>query len=135
MSRIRGKNTQPELLVRQLLHRLGYRYRLHTATLPGRPDIVFSSRAKVIEVRGCFWHRHPGCPLAATPATRADFWEAKLRRTVERDAENLAALSVLGWSALILWECEVGDASVQQRLADFLGPPGGRDAGSSSATR
>ena len=133
MSRIRGKNTKPELLVRQLLHRLGYRYRLHVANLPGRPDIVFPGRAKIIEVRGCFWHRHAGCPYAATPATRADFWEAKLARTVARDAENLAALSASGWGALILWECEVRDASVGQRLTDFLGPPGGRDAGLSSA--
>ncbi len=126
MSRIRGKNTKPELLVRQLLHGLGYRYRLHVPHLPGRPDIVFPGRGKVIEVRGCFWHRHAGCPFAATPATRADFWEAKLARTVARDAENLAALKAAGWDTLILWGCAVGNTATAQRLAVFLGPPGGR---------
>lgn len=124
MSRIRGKDTKPELVVRRLVHGLGYRYRLHARHLPGRPDIVFPSRRKVIEVRGCFWHRHPGCVLAAAPATRVDFWEAKLSGTVARDAKNVSALEAAGWGVMILWECEVGEAHLVDRLRRFLGPPG-----------
>ena len=124
MSRIRGKNTEPELMVRRLIHGLGYRYRLHVRDLPGRPDIVFPSRRKIIEVRGCFWHRHPGCSLAAIPATRVDFWEAKLSGTVARDAKNLAALESSGWNVMVLWECEISETHLADRLRRFLGPRG-----------
>ena len=135
MSRIRGKDTGPEVSVRRLLHGLGYRYRLHVRHLPGKPDIVFPGRKKVIEIRGCFWHRHAGCPRAATPATRASFWEAKLSATVARDAANLAALEAAGWSIMIVWECEVDGAAASVRLLDFLGPPGGGQTGLAGAGR
>src|SRR4051794_13039010 len=99
MSAIRSSGTEPELLVRRLLHRLGYRYRLHCKELPGRPDIVFLKRRKAIEVRGCFWHQHPdrSCRNARPPASNQAFWNEKLRRNVERDAKNLAKLREAGW--------------------------------------
>jgi DNA mismatch endonuclease Vsr len=103
--------------------------------LPGKPDIVFPARRKVIEVRGCFWHRHAGCPLAATPTTRAAFWEAKLSGTVARDLANLAALEAAGWGVMIVWECEVDDAAIGPRLLDFLGPPGGGQSGFADTRR
>lgn len=123
MAAITGKNTQPEILVRRLAHSMGYRYRLHAKGLPGRPDVVFPGRRKIIEVRGCFWHRHPGCILAATPGTRPDFWQAKFQATVARDIRNLAALEASGWKVMVIWECEVKDAQLMDRLRMFLGPP------------
>lgn len=124
MSRIRGKDTAPELLVRRLLHAMGYRFRLHRRDLPGRPDIVLPGRRKVIEVRGCWWHRHPdpACPNVATPKTRPDFWAAKFAGNVERDQRNEAALAARGWDVLVIWECEVrrGD-DLAPRLRAFLG--------------
>jgi DNA mismatch endonuclease Vsr len=102
---------------------MGYRYRLHAKGLPGRPDIVFPGRRKIVEVRGCFWHRHPGCGRAATPTTRAGFWRAKFQATVARDADNLALLQASGWAVMIIWECEVKDANLAERLRNFLGPP------------
>lgn len=127
MSAIRGSHTKPELVVRSLLHRLGYRFRLHRRDLPGRPDIVFLSRRKVVEVRGCFWHRHPdpACRNAVMPTTRREWWEAKLAANVARDARNLAALEDAGWAVLVLWECEVRDdrGDLSPRLQAFLGPP------------
>ena len=122
MAAIRGKDTKPELVVRRLLHSLGYRYRLHGRDLPGKPDIVLAARRKIVEIRGCFWHRHPGCPLAAVPVTRADFWQKKFSRNVARDAENLAALERLGWDVLVVWECEAGAPELRVRLENFLGP-------------
>lgn len=123
MSRIRSKNTAPELLVRRLLFGLGYRFRLHSTTLPGHPDIVFPGRRRVVFVHGCFWHRHAGCKFAYTPASRESYWLPKLRRNVERDHENQAALERLGWSHLIVWECELSDlTALTRRLTDFLGP-------------
>lgn len=127
MSAVRAKDTQPELLVRSQLHRLGYRFRLHRNDLPGRPDIVFPSRRKVVEVRGCFWHRHPDptCKKATLPATRSEWWETKLSGNAERDARNESALCAAGWSLLVLWECELRDHSAtEQRLRAFLGAPG-----------
>lgn len=127
MQAIRSKDTAPELTVRRLLHKLGYRYRLHRRDLPGRPDIVLGSRRKAIEVRGCFWHQHPdpGCSKATLPATRREWWAAKLQANVRRDSENLSALSAAGWDVLVVWECELRDyAELQTRLMDFLGPSG-----------
>jgi DNA mismatch endonuclease Vsr len=126
MAAIAGKHTKPELLVRRLTHAMGYRYRLHASDLPGRPDLVFPGRRKIIEVRGCFWHRHPGCPLAAMPRTHAEFWQSKFSATVARDAHNLAALLATGWSVLVIWECEVDDVNLADRLSAFLGPSGHR---------
>lgn len=107
MSRVRDKNTGPEIRVRQLLHRAGYRYRLHVRDLPGRPDLVFPWRRAVIFIHGCFWHQH-GC-RNCRPATRADYWSAKLSRNVARDADNAEALRRLGWSVLTIWECQTRD--------------------------
>jgi DNA mismatch endonuclease Vsr len=126
MSAVRAKNSAAELTVRRILHSLGYRYRLHRRDLPGRPDIVLARRRKIVEVRGCFWHRHPDpdCSNAVLPATRRAWWSAKLHANVERDARNLSSLEAAGWDVLILWECELADgAAVAARLRAFLGPP------------
>ncbi len=123
MARVGQKNTKPELIVRRLLHGLGYRYRLHKKNLPGTPDICFPSRKKVIFVHGCFWHRHKGCRRTTTPKTRTTFWEEKFRQNVARDRRKIEALHQLGWNALVLWECETEDKSkLESRLIDFLSP-------------
>lgn len=110
MSRVRGKDTKPELAVRRLVHRMGYRYRLHRRDLPGTPDLVLPSRRKAIFVHGCFWHRHPDpkCKLARWPKSRLEFWEPKLEGNRRRDQENQAKLRELGWSVLVVWECQIG---------------------------
>ncbi|MFD1011111.1 very short patch repair endonuclease [Shinella fusca] len=124
MSRIKGRDTRPELHVRHLLHALGYRYVLHMAGLPGTPDIIFSKRRKVIFVHGCFWHQHDGCRNARIPKSNTIFWEAKLSRNVERDQQNLEKLSELGWGVLIIWECEIDKhAHTRDKITRFLGPP------------
>ncbi len=125
MSRIRGKNTKPELLVRKLLHAKGYRYRLHgqsgAAKLPGRPDLVFAGRRKVIFVNGCFWHFHDCKAGLHAPSANAEFWEAKRTRTRERDSLQREQLSASGWETLTVWECELKDRSVlEDRLVAFL---------------
>lgn len=122
MALVRAKNTKPELVVRRLTHRLGYRYRLHRRDLPGTPDLVFASKRKVIFVHGCFWHRHVGCSLARIPKSRSEFWLAKLTANAQRDIEHQVALSALGWSILTIWECELRDiALVEARIVSFLG--------------
>lgn len=122
MSRIRGKDTKPEMRVRRLVHGMGYRYRLHAKELPGCPDLVFRPRRKAIFVHGCFWHRHPGCSANRIPKTRPDYWRAKLDRNVERDRQNEAALKADGWSVLVIWECETkGDSDhLARRIRAFL---------------
>jgi DNA mismatch endonuclease Vsr len=123
LAAVAGKHTTPERRVRRLLFRMGYRFRLHRRDLPGTPDIVISGRRKIIEVRGCFWHRHPdpACRNAVLPKVRADWWAAKLARNVARDERNLATLRDAGWSVLVLWECEVKDeAALAARLRAFL---------------
>ena len=120
MAAIKGKDTQPEMRVRRALHFAGYRYRLHVRYLPGRPDIVFPARRKIIEIRGCFWHRHSGCIFAANPRTRSDFWHGKFQATIARDARNLAALQAAGWQVMIIWECEVKDPRLFARRT--MGP-------------
>nr|WP_282960736.1 very short patch repair endonuclease [Actibacterium sp. MT2.3-13A] len=121
MSRIRAKDTKPELIVRRMLHSMGYRYRLHAPDLPGKPDIVFRPRRKVIFVHGCFWHRHPSCSKATTPKTRQEFWQEKFRKNVQRDLAVHQQLSDLGWSCLVVWECETSDADhLASRLSAFL---------------
>jgi DNA mismatch endonuclease Vsr len=125
MAAVRSKDTAPEMTVRRLVHGLGYRFRLHRRDLPGRPDLVFPARKAAVEVRGCFWHQHAGCPRAALPRTRREWWEAKLASNVARDKRNAAALTAMGWRLLTVWECEVGDAeALETRLRDFLGPRG-----------
>ena len=122
MSRIRGKNTSPELKVRRLLWLSGFRYRLHSKGLPGKPDMVFAKRRAVIFVHGCFWHRHDGCPFFRLPKTRTSFWDGKLRRNQERDANNVAALVAAGWRVAVVWECGVrlDTAQVTERLGAWL---------------
>ena len=120
MSRIRGKDTAPEVAVRRVLHSLGYRFRLHRRDLPGTPDIVFPSRRKVIFVNGCFWHAH-GCSKGRAPKSRLDYWKPKLKTNKARDAAQVRALKKLGWSVLTVWQCETNDADVlAARLVDFL---------------
>ena len=109
MSRIRSRDTKPEKLVRSLLHRMGYRYRLHRKDIPGTPDIVMPKHSTIVLVHGCYWHRHPACRLATTPKTNSDFWEAKFQRTVARDQQQLDQLHRLGWNVIIVWECETKD--------------------------
>ena len=122
MSRIRGRNTGPELRLRSLLHRAGFRFRLHAKQLPGSPDVVLPKYQTAIFVHGCFWHRHPGCRNATMPSTRRDFWQEKFDANVSRDARNQAALEAAGWTVLTIWECELkADAEgVVRRLADEL---------------
>lgn len=137
MSRIRGKNTGPEMVVRRLVHAMGYRYRLHGAAegrkLPGRPDLVFSGRHKVIFVNGCFWHFHDCKAGSYTPVANAEFWEAKRTRTRARDAAQREQLRDAGWEVLTVWECELRDASaLEAELTQFLD---GGQKGSSSADR
>lgn len=117
MSRVRGKNTAPEMRVRRLAHLLGYRFRLHRRDLPGSPDIVFVSRRKVVFVHGCFWHRHPGCKGTTSPKTRADYWQAKFCDNMVRDQRVQKHLRELGWDVLVIWECETED---QAKLHDIL---------------
>lgn len=107
MSRIRGKDTGPERQLRSMIHRAGFRYRLHAADLPGRPDIVLKKFSTAIFVNGCYWHRHPGCRKATTPTTRTEFWQAKFSATVERDIRKTAELMAAGWRVLTVWECEI----------------------------
>ncbi len=121
MSRIRAKNTRPEMLVRRLVFAAGYRYRLHMATLPGKPDLVFFRRRKVIFVHGCFWHLHRDCPRARMPKSRIDFWSTKLFGNRRRDEMQLLALAEMGWQVLTLWECELADLdALGARIAAFL---------------
>jgi DNA mismatch endonuclease (patch repair protein) len=122
MGRVRGTNTKPELTVRRLVHALGFRYRLHVGSLPGKPDLVFVGRRKVIFVHGCFWHRHgTRCPLTRLPKSRPDFWKPKLEQNRRRDKRNAHALRDAGWDILVVWECELRDIeSVQARIKIFL---------------
>lgn len=122
MRRIKSKGMKPELVVRQLVHKMGYRYRLHSPKLPGKPDLVFTSRRKIIEVRGCFWHQHLGCIDSHLPKSRPEYWVPKLERNVLRDSENLKKLLDLKWDVLVIWECEVRDVeTLTVRLQNFLG--------------
>lgn len=113
MSRIKGKNTKPELLVRSILHLHGYRFRLHVATLPGKPDIVLPKYKVAIYVHGCFWHMH-GCNNSRIPATRHDWWKEKLESNVQRDKRNIYDLTTLGWKVLVIWECQFRRLSQMQ---------------------
>ena len=124
MSRIRGRDTAPELAVRRLAHSWGFRFRLHRRDLPGQPDLVFPRSGKVIFVHGCFWHQHsdPPCRNAVAPKTRAEWWQRKLSANVVRDARSQKALEELGWEVLTIWECEVESGAFTPKLAAFLGP-------------
>ncbi len=120
MSRIRGKNTLPEKCVRSLLHRFGFRFRLHGKKLPGRPDVVLAKHKTVIFVHGCFWHRHQGCKNCTTPTNRREWWLAKLNGNAARDKLHQAALKKLGWRVIVIWECEIGSENLPSRLASRI---------------
>src|ERR1700686_5044402 len=121
MCAIRSKGMKPELAVRSLVHRLGYRFRLHRKELPGAPDLVFGPRRKVIFVHGCFWHCH-NCKRAHVPKSNSDYWDAKLERNRLRDRKHLEELAAAGWRSLVVWECETWDeGTLKRRVAAFLG--------------
>lgn len=121
MAAIRGRDTTPELEVRRILHRLGFRFRLHRRDLPGTPDIVLPRFQTVIFVHGCFWHRHPECRFTTNPKTRRDFWEAKFSQNIERDKRNYTALGNAAWNIVVVWECELRDkVALEARLLQFL---------------
>lgn len=107
MRRIRSEDTSPEKRVRSLLHRMGLRFRLHDATLPGKPDIVLPKLGLIVEVRGCFWHQHGPCADSRIPQSRRDYWVAKLEKNKQRDVANARALRKLGWSVITVWECQI----------------------------
>ena len=126
---IRGKNTTPEVRLRKALHGAGFRFRLHSAKLPGRPDIILPKFRAALFVHGCFWHRHEGCSNASVPKSNPKFWEDKFARNVERDKANVAGLHAVGWRVAIIWECAIrkrGEADVAEELAVWL-KSGGRD--------
>lgn len=121
MAGIRGKDTKPEIAVRQLVHKLGFRFRLHRRDLPGSPDLVFPRLSKVIFVHGCFWHRHPDCRFAYTPKSNADFWKKKFDANTQRDGIAQEALAALGWEVMMVWECEVRNIPMlSQKILTFL---------------
>lgn len=121
MAAIKSKNTKPELAVRSMLHKLGYRYRLHRQDLPGRPDIVFPAKRKVIFVHGCFWHMHSCRWGAVVPSENEEFWRNKRSATLERDTRNAKALLESGWDSLTVWECEIRQSeALRERLRSFL---------------
>lgn len=122
MSRIRNKGTKPELALRKLVFSLGFRYRLNQSKLPGKPDLVFPGCKKVIFIHGCFWHRHESCKKARWPKSRLEFWKPKLEGNFLRDQRNLIKLSEMGWSALVIWECELPNTDgIISNIKSFLG--------------
>jgi DNA mismatch endonuclease, patch repair protein len=122
MGLVKGKNTRPEVVVRRAVWTLGYRYRLHSPSMPGKPDIVLPRMRKVIFVHGCFWHRHPGCARTRTPRTRVPFWTRKFEENVLRDRSVRAKLARAGWRSLVIWECvSENPTALARRLLAFLG--------------
>ena len=120
MSRIKAKNTTPEIRVRSALHRAGYRFRLHAKDLPGKPDIVLPKYKTVILVHGCFWHRHRGCPKATMPSSNQEYWKQKFQRNVERDKQEQIELKKLGWEVIVVWECSVKQDTFLQALVNRI---------------
>jgi DNA mismatch endonuclease (patch repair protein) len=124
MRRIRSRDTEPELVIRRVLTRLGFRYRLHWAKLPGKPDLAITTLKKAIFVHGCFWHQHNGCRHGRLPKSRLDYWKPKLARNQARDREVRGELETLGWKILVIWECEISDeAGLERRLMSFIETP------------
>lgn len=121
MRAVKSKNTAPEILVRKLIHRMGFRYRLNVSNLPGKPDLVFSSRKKVIFVNGCFWHGHNCARGARVPKSNIEYWKTKIRRNMRRDTDSLSRLKSEGWNSLVLWECELKNiGELTSRAKEFL---------------
>ncbi|WP_276204510.1 very short patch repair endonuclease [Pseudomonas putida] len=128
MKSVGRTHTRPEIKVRQLLHRMGFRFRLHQKLLPGSPDIVLPKYRTAIFVHGCFWHRHPDCKYATTPKTRKEYWIPKLSANVERDARKSAQLEALGWRVIVIWECETRNLiSLESRIRKDFIPPSDSD--------
>lgn len=121
MSRVRSKNTKPEIKVRSILHRLGYRFRIRGTKLPGSPDIVLKKYQTVVFVHGCFWHQHKGCKKSRLPKSNQEFWSAKFNKNIERDRQNMIALNDLGWKVVVVWECELINAeALAERLSQEI---------------
>ena len=120
MSRIKGKDTKPEMLVRRYLHAHGFRYRLHVKNLPGKPDIVLPRYKTVIFIHGCFWHGHQGCRYFVVPKTRTDWWLAKINTNIANDTKAITALTAAGWKVITLWECDLKPATVDNTLTSLL---------------
>ena len=123
MAKVKCKDTKPEKAIRSLLHRMGYRFRIHRRDLPGNPDIVLPKYKKVIFVHGCFWHGHEGCPRAKRPTSNKTFWENKLTKNIDRDRKNQLTLKELGWSYLVIWECQIKNTHLVKlgnRLEKFI---------------
>ena len=120
MQSVRSNDTTPELAVRSFLFRHGFRFRLHVKTLPGHPDIVLPKYKTVIEVRGCFWHRHPGCRQATMPSSNVEFWQKKFKRNVDRDKETEKQLNELGWNLIVVWECELKSDEFLKSLPSLI---------------
>ena len=120
MAKIKQKDSKPEVLLRSLLHRAGYRFRKNVKNLPGKPDIVFSRHWLAVQVRGCFWHQHEGCRAGRLPASNLDYWRPKLEGNVRRDAEKDEALRALGWRVLVIWECELKSDDEVLRQAEVV---------------
>ncbi|WP_250448332.1 very short patch repair endonuclease [Lysobacter enzymogenes] len=123
MSHIRGRNTKPEMVVRKYLHGRGLRYSLHDSRLPGKPDIVFRSRKIVVFVHGCFWHGHEGCPSWKMPQSRTEYWQAKLQRNRDRDAETVRKLKEKNWQVVVLWACQLGEDALASLYKLIAGHP------------
>lgn len=120
MSKIKARDTKPELIVRSWLHRNGYRFRIQKADLPGKPDIVLRKYKLAIFVNGCYWHRHEKCKYATSPSTNIEFWEKKFLDNINRDRKNIDDLQELGWNVLVLWECQVRDKTFVQLLVNYF---------------
>ena len=121
MSKVRGKDTKPEMAVRSYLHRRGLRYRLHDRSLPGKPDLVFKSRRVVVFVHGCFWHGHTGCSKARIPKTREEFWRSKIETNAARDRRSIRRLRARGWRVLVVWQCRISDRKLQRLYEQIVG--------------
>lgn len=138
MSRIRSRDTGPELTVRRIVHRMGYRFRVNRPDLPARPDLVFPSRRKVIFVHGCFWHWHsdPNCRDGHIPNSRRSYWVPKLAATRERDSRKQAELEALGWTSLVIWECEIRNSEqINSTIRMFLDDPARKPKGREESTK
>ena len=120
MSRIRGRNTRPEMIVRSMLHRMGFRFRLNRKDLPGKPDIVLPRHKTVIFVHGCFWHRHPKCKYSYTPKSRLEFWIPKFNKNIEADKKAVKGLEKLGWNVIVFWECELAETENLEKKISVL---------------
>ncbi len=124
MGLVKSKDTKPELIIRSAIHKMGYRFRLHKKDVPGKPDLVFSKRRKVIFIHGCFWHRHPdpACRLTRTPKSRVEFWQKKFESNQQRDRSVQEALCSVGWSSMVIWECQLANMhKLKGEIMSFLG--------------